>query len=231
MDNKTIQAVIFGATGLAGSSVLDECLKHPKVTKVTVVSRKSTGIKHDKLKEIIHQDFLVFSSIESSLSGHNACFYCLGVSQTKVSDENKYYEMTYDFTMAAATTLTKVNEDLTFCFLSGAGTDPTMKSRFMWARIKGKAERDLESFPLKSLYVFRPGLIQPISGKRHSLTITKIVSPFYPVLYKLFPSFMTNTEEFGLAMINAALFGSTKKIFKNRDIRDMAKQGKMQKDK
>ncbi|MBW1888485.1 MAG: hypothetical protein JRI52_09080 [Deltaproteobacteria bacterium] len=53
--------------------------------------------------------------------------------------------MTYDFTIAAAETLTKLNEELTFCFLSGAGTDPTMKSRFMWARIKGEAERDLES--------------------------------------------------------------------------------------
>jgi len=58
MHNKTIQAVIFGATGLAGSSVLDECLKPPKVTKVTVVSRKSTGKTHEKLK---HQNFLDYS--------------------------------------------------------------------------------------------------------------------------------------------------------------------------
>ncbi len=229
MDNKTIRAVIFGATGLAGSSVLDECLKHPRVTKVTVVSRRSTAKKHDKLKEIIHQNFLDYSSIENSLSGHNACFYCLGVSQTKVRDEKKYHEMTYDFTITAATALAKVNEELTFCFLSGAGTDPTMKSRFMWARIKGKAEKDLESIPLKNLFIFRPGLIQPVYGKEHSLMITRIISPFYPVLYKLFPSFITNTEEFGLAMINAALFGSTNKVFENRDIRKMAKTGDLQK--
>lgn len=229
MDNKTIQAVIFGATGLAGSSVLDECLKHPRVTKVTVVSRKSTGKTHEKLKEIIHQNFLDYSSIENNLGGHNACFYCLGVSQTKVRDEKKYHEMTYDFTITAATALAKVNEKLAFCFLSGAGTDPTMKSRFMWARIKGKAERDLESIPLKKLYIFRPGLIQPICGKKHSLTITRIISPFYPVLYKLFPSFITNTEEFGLAMINAALIGSTNKVFENRDIREMAKTRSIQK--
>lgn len=228
MENKTIQAVIFGATGLAGSSALDECLKHPGVTKVTVVSRRSTGKKHDKLKEIIHQNFLDYSSIENSLRGHNACFYCLGVSQTRVRDAKQYHEITYDFTIAAASAIAKVNEDLTFCFLSGAGTDPTMKSRFMWARIKGKAERDLESISLKKLYIFRPGLIQPIRGKKHSLMITRIISPFYPVLYKLFPSFVTNTEEFGLSMINAALFGSTNKVFENRDIREMAKTGDMQ---
>jgi hypothetical protein len=166
------------------------------VTKVTVVSRRSTGKSHDKLKEIIHRNFLDYSAIENSLRGHNACFYCLGVSQTKVRDEKKYHEMTYDFTIAAAKTLSEVNAELTFCFLSGAGTDPEMKSRFMWARIKGKAERDLESIPFKNLYIFRPGIIQPIFGKTHSLTITRIISPFYPVLYKLFPSFITNTEEF-----------------------------------
>ncbi len=223
MTNQTIQAVLFGATGLAGSSVLDECIKHPKVTEITVVARKSTGKTHAKLKEIVHQDFLDYSAIEDRLKGHNTCFYCLGVSQTKVKDEKQYHEMTYDFTMAAAKTLVRLNQELTFCFLSGAGTDPTMQSRFMWARIKGKAERDLESLPLKKLYIFRPGLIQPIGGKMHSLTITRIIRPIYPILYHFFPSFITNTEEFGLAMINAARFGSTQKVFENRDIRDMAK--------
>ncbi len=42
-------------------------------------------------------------------------------------------------------------------------------------------------------------------------------------VYKIFPSLMTNTEEFGLAMINAVLFGSTNKILENRDIRELAK--------
>ncbi len=154
MDTKTIRAVIFGATGLAGSSVLDECLKHQGV------SRRSTGKKHRKLEEIIHRNFLDYSSIENDLREHNTCFYCLGVSQTKVRDEERYHEMTYDFTIAAAKTISKLNQDLTFCFLSGAGTDPTMKSRFMWARIKGKAEKDLESIPLKKLYIFRPGFIK-----------------------------------------------------------------------
>jgi len=223
MDNQTIQAVIFGATGLAGSGVLDGCIKHPQVTGITVVSRRSTGRTHAKLKEIIHQDFLDYAAIEHRLKGHNTCFYCLGVSQTKVRDEKQYHEMTYDFTIAAAKTLVRLNEELTFCFLSGAGTDPTMKSRFMWARIKGQAERDLETIPLKKLHIFRPGLIQPIYGKTHSLTITRIISPIYLILYQLFPSLITNTEEFGQAMINAALFGSTNKVFENRDIREMAK--------
>ena len=75
----------------------------------------------------------------------------------------------------------------------------------------------------KKLFIFRPGLIQPVSGKDHSLTMTKLTRPFYPVLYKLFPSFVTNSEEFGRAMINAALFDPPTKVFENRDIREIAK--------
>ncbi len=228
MENKTIQAVIFGATGLAGSSVLEECLKHPKVTRITVVTRKSTGMVHDKLTEILHTDFMDFSSIADSLKGHNACFYCLGVSQTKVRDEKSYHRMTYDFTFSAAETLTRIESDqaknnLVFCFLSGFGSDPTLKSRYMWARIKGKAERDLAQVPFKRLYLFRPGLIQPSHGKKHSLFMTRLTALFYPVLYRCFPSFITSSEEFGLAMINAALFQPSMKIFENKDIREISK--------
>ncbi len=222
---KTIQAVIFGSTGLAGSSVLDSCMKHPGVTKITTVTRTSTGKKHDKLKEIIHENFLDYSSIKDNLKGHNACFYCLGISQTKIRDEAKYHEMTYDFAIAAAKVLTQVNDEFIFCFLSGMGTDPTMKSRFMWARIKGKTERDLQSFPFKKLYIFRPGLIQPIGDKKHSLTTTRITGLIYPILHKLLPSVMTNTDEFGLAMINAALYGSNKSILENKDIREIGYAG------
>ncbi len=230
MAGKTIQAVIFGSTGLAGSSVLESSIKHPGVTKITTVTRTSTGKTHSKLNEIIHENFLDFASIKDNLKGHNACFYCLGVSQTKIRDEAKYHKMTYDFAISAAKALTQVNEELTFCFLSGVGTDTAMKSRFMWARIKGKTERDLQLFPFKNLYLFRPGIIQPMGDKKHSLRITRITGLIYPILYKLLPSVMTNTDEFGLAMINAALYGPSKNILENKDIREIGNEASILKE-
>ena len=56
------------------------------------------------------------SSIENSLRGHNTCFYCLGVSQSKVRDEKKYHEMTYGYTIAGAKTLAQLNEEFPFGF-------------------------------------------------------------------------------------------------------------------
>lgn len=224
MKNKKIKAVIFGATGMAGSGVLDECLKHPNVEKVTLVTRTETGIKHEKLTEIIHTNFLDYSKIKLQLTGYNTCFYCLGISQSQEKDEQKYREITVDFTLSAAKVLSEVNPDLTFCFLSGMGTDSTMKSRQMWARVKGEAERRLEDFPFKKLYVFRPGYIHPVGDKKHRLLFIRIISPFYPILNKLFPGYVTTTEEFGLAMLNAVLTKSEKKAFENKDIRAIGRR-------
>ena len=223
MKNKSMKVILFGATGLAGSGVLNECLKHPQVEKVTIITRKNSGIKHEKLEEIIHDDFLDYSSIKEKLSGYNACFWCLGVSQVKVRDKSKYREITLDYTLAAAKVLTEMNKEISFCFLTGVGTDPNMKSKQMWARIKGEAEKRLEDFPFKNLYIYRPGYIHPLGEIKHSLFLGRIVGPLYPLFNKLFPAFVTTTEEFGLAMINAVLNDSDKQIFENKDIREISK--------
>ena len=61
-----IRVIITGSTGMVGEGVLFECLNHPLVEKVLVVNRKSCGIVHEKLKEIIHDDFYDFNSIPSA---------------------------------------------------------------------------------------------------------------------------------------------------------------------
>ena len=221
---KPIKAIIFGATGLAGSAVLQECLKSSDVVSVTIIVRRHTGIYHEKIKEIVHDDYLDFSAVEENLKGFNACFYCLGVSQIDVGDEPTYKKITYDYTFAAVKSLLKFNKKLIFCFLSGMGTDQTMKSRLMWARIKGKTENDLGLYDFEKLFHFRPGLIYPQKGLRHSTTTTKITKPLYPILNKLFPSFILNTTEFGKAMINAVIFEPELSIFENIHIRDLAKK-------
>jgi len=224
MEHEKIKAVLFGATGIAGSGVLNECLKHPNVEKITIITRTEIGIKHEKLTEIIHANYLDYSKIKQQLTGHNTCFYCLGISQSQEKDEHKYRVITLDYTLVAAKVLTEVNPDITFCFLSGMGTDPTLKSRQMWARVKGQAEKSLEEFPFKKLYIFRPGYIHPVGGKKHRLFLIRIMSPLYPILNKLFPGYVTTTEEFGLAMLNAVLTESEKMVFENKDIRELGKK-------
>src|SRR5262245_3234224 len=143
-----MKVMIFGTTGMVGQGVLRECLIDPEVESVLSVVRRSSGQTHQKLKELIHDNFFDFSQIENDLSGYDACFFCLGISSAGMS-EAEYKRITYDITIAAAQTLLKTNPNLTFVFVSGLGTDSTEKGRTMWARIKGKTENALLQMPFK----------------------------------------------------------------------------------
>lgn len=218
-----IKAVITGATGMVGEGVLHECLLHPDVESVLVINRKPYGVKHEKLKEIIHKDFFDLSSIEDQLKGYNACYFCAGVSSIGKKEE-EYTRITYDLTMNFANTLLKLNPDMTFCYISGSGTDSTEKGRIMWARVKGKTENDLLKLPFKDAYMFRPGYIQPTKGLKNTYKAYKIFAPFNPLIKLIFSKYATTLKEIGLAMINVSLYGSDKKVLECRDIVQQSKK-------
>jgi hypothetical protein len=220
-----IKAIILGATGMVGEGVLHESLNHPEVESVLLINRKPCGITHDKLQEIIHQDFFNFSAIEDQLDGYNACYFCMGVSSIGMK-EAEYRRITYDLTLYIANLLVKKNPEMVFCYVSGAGTDSTEKGRTMWARIKGKTENDLLKLPFKDAYMFRPGYIQPIKGMKNSYKIYKVTGPIYPLLKSLFSKYVGTLEELSLAMINTLLTGSDKKILECKDIRELAGKGR-----
>lgn len=216
-----IRAIITGTTGMVGEGVLHECLQHPQVEAVLVINRKPCGVVHPKLKEIIHADFFDLSAIESQLSGYNACYFCLGVSSVGMK-EPEYYKMTYTLTLNVAQTLSKLNPDMTFCYVSGGGTDSTEKGSSMWARVKGKTENDLMKLPFKKVYNFRPGYLHPTKGLKNILPYYKYITWLYPVVRKVFPQFASTLAELGLAMINTVLVGYDKPILEVKDIVKLA---------
>lgn len=215
-----IKAILFGSTGMIGQGVLRECLENESVETVLVINRQATGISHLKLKEIIYTDLFDLSGLANELTGYNTCFFCIGISSAGLK-ENAYYITTYDLTMSVAKTLLNLNKEMTFCYISGAGTDSSEKGRVMWARVKGKTENALLSLPFKKAYMFRPGFIQPMKGIKSKTglynTMYAIFSPLYFAL-KHFDSVVTNTETFGKAMILTALKGYEKSILENKDI-------------
>jgi putative NADH-flavin reductase len=223
-----IRAIITGATGMVGEGVLHECLNHPDVESVLVINRKPCGVKHNKLKEIIHKDFFDHTEIEDQLPGYNACFFCAGVTSVG-KKEDEYRRLTYDLTMNFAETLVKVNgeksREIAFCYVSGTGTDSTERGKTMWARVKGKTENDLMKLPFKKAYMFRPGYIQPIKGLKNTYTVYKFLASFYPILKTFFLKYTVTLKEVGLAMINVALYNPEKKILECGDIREAVVRG------
>ena len=212
-----IKAIITGATGMVGEGVLHQCLNHSEVESVMVINRKSCGLKNPRLKEIVHKDFFDLTQIESQLGGYNACYFCAGVSSVGKT-ETEFTHLTYDLTLNFANTLLKLNPELTFCYVSGTGTDSTEMGKTMWARVKGKTENDLLKLPFKAAYMFRPGYIQPVKGLKNTKGAYKLLAPFYPLWNFLFPKYIVRLEEIGNAMINVVKFGSDKTVLECKDI-------------
>ena len=216
-----MKVIIFGATGMVGQGVLRECLLAPVVDHVLAVGRSSTGVRNTKLTEIIHDDFMDYSAIESQLTGFDACFFCLGVSSIGMN-EQRYRHLTYDLTLAAATTLARLNPQMIFTYVTGAGTDSTERGPRMWARIKGKTENDLFKLPFRAVYAFRPGAIEPLHGARSKTpwvqAVYAVSGPLWSVLRRISPRLVTSTEQIGRAMIRVAREGYPRKVLEMEDI-------------
>jgi hypothetical protein len=217
-----IRCIIFGASGMVGGGVLLKTLASENVESILVIGRRSCGIIHDKVRELIHENFYDYSAIEEQLTDYNACFFCLGVSSLGMK-EPEYHRITYDLTMQAASTLARLNPDMTFCYVSGTGTDSTEKGRLMWARVKGKTENHLLKLPFKAVYLFRPGLMKPIKGQKNVKTLYRLLGTLYPLWKFLSPKNVCTLEEVGLAMIQAVMVGNHKEILENMDIALLAK--------
>lgn len=185
-----LRVIITGATGMVGEGVLSEALYHPDVEKVLVINRKSCGVTHQKLTEILHSDFLNLSAVADQMKGYNACFFCLGVSSVGMKEE-VYYTMTYTLTLHMAEILSRLNPDMTFCYISGAGTDSSEKGRVNWARVKGKTENDLMKLPYKKVFAFRPGFMLAAKGAKNVPGFFGIFRVLYPALRAFFPRFVT----------------------------------------
>jgi hypothetical protein len=218
-----IKVIITGTTGMVGEGVLHESLLHPEVEKVLVINRKSCGVLHPKLTEILHTDFFDLSTVTEHLKGYNACFFCLGVSSVGMKKE-KYHSLTYTLTMYMAEMLSKVNNDMIFCYISGAGTDGSEKGRISWARVKGKTENDLMKLPFKKAYSFRPGFMLPTKGLKNSHSFYTGFNILYPVLRLILPKYVSTLKQLGLAMINSVLKGYDKPVLEVTDIVELAKK-------
>ena len=206
---------------MVGQGVLRECLLDSDVPLVKTVGRTATGVQHPKLREVAHRDLWNYSSIEMELSGLDACFFCLGVSSAGMKEAD-YEHVTYGITMAAAESLSRLNPQMTFVYVSGAGTDSSEQGQTMWARVKGRTENALLRLPFKAAYMFRPGFIQPLHGIHSRTAVYRVfyalTKPLLPVLRRVFPDYILTTEQIGRAMLVVARRGAPKRILESKDI-------------
>jgi uncharacterized protein YbjT (DUF2867 family) len=221
-----MNVLIFGTTGMVGQGVLRECLLAADVERVTAVGRTATGIKHAKLRDLVVPDLMDYRKVEGELRGYDACYFCLGVSSAGMN-EAQYSRTTYDLTLAAAEVLAPLNPQMTFVYVSGVGTDSTERSSTMWARVKGRTENALRRLPFKAVYLFRPGVIQPLHGARSKTRVYAVSYMFIgwslPLLRAMFPRRILTTESVGRAMLAVTRRGAPQAVLEPGDIYDAAR--------
>lgn len=214
------KVIITGATGMVGSLVLQECLNSDEISEIVSISRKSAEIKHEKLTEIIHEDFTDYSTISDAFENIDVAYFCIGVYTGAVSRE-KFRKITVDYTVAFANALKAQSPDAAFCFLSGAGADRSEKSRMMFAKDKGIAENFLFRQNFKKLFVFRPAYIYPVTPRIEPNFSYVLSRKLYPMLKKIMPGSVITSEQLARAMFKTGLNGTGQVTYENPEIKKL----------
>ena len=222
-DSSKLKVIITGATGMVGEGVMLECLEHPAIEQILLVSRKPYGASYSKLKECIVADFMKLDEATSQLAGYDACFFCAGVSSVGKSEAD-YTRITYDTTLHFAKALAGLNPQMVFIYVSGAGTDSSEKGRTMWARVKGRTENDLQKVGFKSVYSFRPGFMKPMPGQKKLNRWFPLFGWIYWPLRLVLPNLVSTLKDVGIAMIKCVTNGYPKQILEVKDINALAKK-------
>jgi uncharacterized protein YbjT (DUF2867 family) len=156
--------VLVGATGMVGGYALRYALEHLAVERVIAIGRRTLGISHTKLQEVLHPNFGDCSALAESLLGQDAAIFCLGAYTGAVPDA-EFRTITVDYTVEFARVLLNSSPNSAFAFLSGKGADPTEKGRITFARYKGEAENALLAAGFHAVYIFRPAYIYPVTPR------------------------------------------------------------------
>ncbi|MDM0083317.1 epimerase [Variovorax sp. J31P179] len=216
-----MKILLFGATGMVGQGVLRECLHDADVTAVLCVGRRPSGETHPKLRDLVVPDPGQLAAVEAELAGFDACFFCLGVSSVGMSEE-EYKRVTFDLTLGVARRLVRLNPQMTFVYVTGAGTDSTERGPRMWARVKGATENALMRLPFKAAYMFRPGMIQPMHGVRSKTALYRwayvVANPVFGLVRRWRPDAVTTSEQVGRAMLVVAKRGAPNPLVEMADI-------------
>ena len=216
-----MNVLLFGATGMIGQGVLRSCLIDARVTRVVSVSRRPTGTSSPKLREVVQSDVTDLRALGPELQTIDACLFTLGISSLGQTEE-EYSRATYDLTMRVAEQLVKANPSMTFVYVSGRSTDSTEKGSAMWARVKGRTENALLRLGFARAYMIRPGAIIPQHGIRSATgwynALYAVTKPLFPLVKRLSPTAVTNSDQISNAMISVAKDGYSKPILEMEDI-------------
>jgi len=215
-----MKLLIAGGSGMVGELIILKALEDDSVSKLISLVRKKGKIKHEKLVEIVIENFEDYSSKTDSFKDISAAFFCIGVYTGAVTKE-EFRKITVDYAIAFGKILEEHSPESRLCLLSGSGADRTEKSRIMFAKDKGIAENALSKMRLSGFHAFRPAYIYPVK-KRKEPNFTYAATRFLYPLVKLFgKNASIKSTELAEGMFKVGMNGFNKEVLENRDILEL----------
>jgi uncharacterized protein YbjT (DUF2867 family) len=190
------KAILFGASGFIGSCLLHDLLDNKDYEQVSVVVRKTLGLNHPKLNELIgdyHNLHLLKDKIDA-----DEIFITLGTTRKKTPDRGEYYQIDHDYPVKAAKIAREAGAKSVFV-VTAVGANPN--SSVFYIRTKGETERDILSLNFEHTCFFRPSMI--MGNRKESRRLEK-------TLIKVW------------AFINPLLIGKSLNKYRGLDGRDIA---------
>jgi uncharacterized protein YbjT (DUF2867 family) len=176
-------AVVLGATGLIGSSLVEQLLNDDEFLRVRVLVRKPISIQHPKL-EVFITDFSDYDIYRKNLGTGDCIFSCIGTTNANVNgDKLLYRSIDFDIPVNAARFGKEAGFNQ-FLLVSAIGADAA--SRFFYTRLKGEVEETIAGYKFKSFHVFRPSFLA--GRKQNERTGEVVLTTLFRVLSFLIPS-------------------------------------------
>ncbi|KAH9951867.1 hypothetical protein B0H21DRAFT_817644 [Amylocystis lapponica] len=245
-----MRLLLTGVTGVAGLAIYRAALRDPDISKITVLSRrpipgwaKLPGNASEKTEVVIHTDFLSYpTELAKRLAANDACIWALGRGSSGFT-EQEYTTITYEYPLAALRALKSSGagegkgpeNPFRFLYISGEAADPTEKSFMMWARVKGRAEKDITAFCDASegmeAHIYRPAYFFP--SKEYPADILNQRSTFdriknfvvAPLVSTLWPAGFTPIDDLGRFCVDVVKgHWSHQGMFSNKQMRELITQ-------
>ena len=209
------KVVLTGSTGMVGSAVLRALIAEPRVTGITSISRRPSGVQDAKLTEMTNIGFEDAAALAPYFAGASVIFHCLSAYSNKV-DNDTYDRVTLTYLQSVLDAAAIACPEATIARHGASGASQQGRSWTRALNIKGQAELLLRDSPLPRKLIFRPGYIAPTRPEHQKGLMDLIGRP----LFRLFPATGTTDSDLGRAMVRA-VFDDTESetIYENRDIR------------
>jgi uncharacterized protein YbjT (DUF2867 family) len=212
-------ALLFGASGLVGSHVLNQLISNNNYSKIKLFVRSSINISDPKI-EIIQTDFNNLENHREDIKGDD-CFFCIGTTKKNSPDKNEYKRVELEVPKQIAQ-IAKSNLVNSFVFISSGYADP--KSSGDYLKFKGEVEEELKRLNFTKLGIMRPSFLlgdrkEKRIGEKIGIFVFKLLSPlFLGPLKKMKP---IHSAIVAKAMIAITQNDSSKTIFESNEISEI----------